>query len=76
MEFVTMLLNSKDLNYVKFGVLHIRKQLTLEMNPPILELTKAGIIPMLLNVLDQHITHDSIVVSIYIKLNIYFIYTV
>jgi hypothetical protein len=63
MEFIRELLSSSDVNYIKFGILHLRKQLTLEVNPPILELVKNGFMNILLNLLEKYINVDSVVVS-------------
>ena len=53
---------SSDINYIKFGILHLRKQLILEVNPPVLELVKNGFMNSLLNLLEKYINVDSIVV--------------
>lgn len=62
MEFIRELLLSSDINYIKFGILHLRKQLILEVNPPVLELVKNGFMNSLLNLLEKYINVDSIVV--------------
>ena len=62
MEFIKELLLSSDINYIKFGILHLRKQLILEVNPPVLELVKNGFMNSLLNLLEKYINVDSIVV--------------
>ena len=55
-------MSSTDINYVKFGILHLRKQLTLEVNPPIMEIVSQGYMNVLLNLLDKYMNQDSIVV--------------
>jgi hypothetical protein len=62
--FIKDLLSSEDLNLIKFGILHIRKQLSLEKNPPIIELAHHGFLFILLNLLDIYIAHDVIVYEI------------
>lgn len=62
MEFIKELLLSSDINYIKFGILHLRKQLILEVNPPVLELVKNGFMNSLLNLLEKYINVDCIVV--------------
>jgi hypothetical protein len=52
------------LNYVKFGIFNIRKQLALEVNPPILEIMREGIMPILLNIMDLYLSHETIVVKL------------
>jgi hypothetical protein len=63
MVFIKNLLSSNDINFIKFGILNIRKQLTLEVNAPFLEIMKQGMMPILLNILDIYISHDTIVVN-------------
>ena len=61
-EFIFNLLKSTNFSYIKFGVFLIRKQLTLENNPPIRDLCDRGIVHQLLSNLEVQITDEQIVV--------------
>ncbi len=61
-DFIFNLLKSTNFSYIKFGIYLIRKQLTLENNPPISELCDKGIVHQLLSNLEMQITDDQVVV--------------
>lgn len=61
-EFIFNLLKSDNFTYIKFGIYLIRKQLTIENNPPILELCDKGLVHQLLSNLEMQITDEQVVV--------------
>lgn len=58
------LLKSTNLNYIKYGIYLTRKQLTLELNPPVNQFHDLGFIQLLLDVLEKMITDEQAVVII------------
>jgi len=61
-DFIFNLLKSTNFSYIKFGIYLIRKQLTLENNPPIRELCEKGIVHQLLSNLEMQITDEQVIV--------------
>jgi hypothetical protein len=60
--FIGNLLKSNNLPYKKYGIFLTRKQLTLEVNPPIKELYENGFVQELMSILENFWTEENIVV--------------
>lgn len=58
------LLKSNNISYIKYGIFLTRKQLTLELNPPLNEFIRLGFTQQLSNVLESFITDEQIVVNL------------
>lgn len=61
-EFIFNLLNSTNFSYIKFGIFLTRKQMTLQMNPPIKAFLERGIIQQLMSNLETKYTDEQVVV--------------
>jgi hypothetical protein len=60
--FIGNLFKSNNLFYKKYGIYLIRKQLTLEANPPIKELYENGFVQELMSILENLWNDENIVV--------------
>ncbi len=58
------LLKSNNFSYIKYGIYLTRKQLTLELNPPVNDFIRLGFTQQLISALESFMTDDQIIVCI------------
>jgi hypothetical protein len=65
MSFTKELINSQELDRIKFGVYLVRKQMTIEDNEPSYEMLLNNMPELLLTTLEKNLNNDSISVKLF-----------